>query len=170
MRREIARELGHLANGIYKIDQEAATADEKETDIRLRSTASPHEAVIEIKLGEKKRSARELRDTLKNQLVTKYMAAETSRSGCLVITLSKERHWDHPDNGSRIFFLNCSPFYAKRPPAVLSSLVAPLDCMFMVWTCGLGFRQRKQRLLAAKSLVHKKPRTLSGARLFFLNL
>lgn len=40
MRREIARELSHAANSIYTVDQEAVTADEKETDIRLRSVAS----------------------------------------------------------------------------------------------------------------------------------
>ena len=51
MRREIARELLHLSNGKYKIDQEAVTADEKETDIRLSSTFSEHVAVIELKLA-----------------------------------------------------------------------------------------------------------------------
>lgn len=101
MRREIARELSHCANGLFKIDQEATTADEKETDIRLRSTVSDHESVIELKLADG-RSARDLRDTLKDQLVTKYMAAETSRSGCLLITLAKGRQWDHPDTGARI--------------------------------------------------------------------
>ena len=61
MRREIARELGHSANGLYKIDQEAATVDEKETDVRLRSTISTHEAIIELKLADR-RTARDLRD------------------------------------------------------------------------------------------------------------
>ena len=103
MRREIARELSYHADELYKIDQEAATADEKETDIRLRSTHSNHEAVIELKLADG-RTAHDLRDTLKDQLVTKYMAAETSRSGCLLITLAKDRTWDHPDSGLRIGF------------------------------------------------------------------
>ena len=52
MRREIARQLQNTANGLYKVDQEAVTADEKETDIRLRSVVSEHEAVIELKLAE----------------------------------------------------------------------------------------------------------------------
>lgn len=103
MRREIARALNHHSNGLYTIDQEAVTADEKETDIRLRSTTSLHEAIIELKLADK-RTAGDLRDTLKDQLVTKYMAAESSRSGCLMITLATDRQWDHPDNGSRIGF------------------------------------------------------------------
>ena len=101
MRREIARALSYAANDLYKVDQEAVTADEKETDIRLRSVVSEHEAVIELKLADR-RSARDLRDTICDQLVTKYMAAETRRSGCLLITLAKDREWKHPDNGTLI--------------------------------------------------------------------
>ncbi len=101
MRREIARELNHSANGLYKVDQEAVTADEKETDIRLRSVVSDHEGVIELKLADR-RSARDLRDTIYSQLVKKYMAAENSRSGCLLITLAEDRYWEHPDSGQRI--------------------------------------------------------------------
>ena len=102
MRREIARELRHAANGLYTVDQEAVTADEKETDIRLRSVVSEHEAVIEIKRAEMW-SAREMRDTIHDQLVTKYMAPEKSRSGCVLVTLAKDdRKWEHPDSGKRI--------------------------------------------------------------------
>ncbi|WP_037312694.1 hypothetical protein [Ruegeria halocynthiae] len=98
---KIARELSHSANSIYTVDQEAVTADEKETDIRLRSVNSPHEAVIELKLGDR-RTAKDLRDTIESQLVNKYMAAEHSRSGALMVTLSKDRKWDHPDKSCRI--------------------------------------------------------------------
>ena len=101
MRRAIARELGNTANGLYTVDQEAVTGDEKETDIRLRSVVSGHEAVIELKLA-KRRSARDLRNAIHDQLVKKYMAAETSRSGCLLIALAKEREWKHPNNGTYI--------------------------------------------------------------------
>ena len=111
LRREIARELRNTANGLYTVDQEAVTADEKETDIRLRSVVSGQEAVIELKRADG-RSARDLRDTIQEQLVTKYMAAETSRSGCLLITLANDRKWEHPDNGSRI-----------GPPELVSLLV-----------------------------------------------
>lgn len=103
MRREIARELGYAANGLYTVDQEAVTADEKETDIRLRSVLSEHEAVIELKLADRYRwSVSELRDTISDQLVTKYMAAECSRSGCLLVTLAEDRKWKHPDTGTLI--------------------------------------------------------------------
>ena len=101
MRREIARELRHAANGLYKVDQEAVTADEKETDIRLRSVASEHEAVIELKLAGS-RPASEMRNAIYGQLVTKYMASENSRSGCLLVTLAKDRTWNDPDSGIRI--------------------------------------------------------------------
>ena len=101
MRREIARELNHAANGLYKVDQEAVTADEKETDIRLRSVVSEHEAVIELKRADG-RSARDLRNTIYDQLVNKYLAAENRRSGCLLVTLAKDRKWKHPDNGTLI--------------------------------------------------------------------
>lgn len=101
MRREIARELVHTANSIYTVDQEAVTADEKETDIRLRSVASTYQAVIELKLGDR-RTAKDLRDTIENQLVRKYMAAEHSRAGALLITLAADRKWEHPVDNRKI--------------------------------------------------------------------
>jgi len=104
MRRAIARELEIKANGMYKTNQEAITGDEKETDIRLCSKISNHEAVIELKLGDKNYTAKALRNTIKNQLVKKYMAPENRRSGCLLITLAKDKKWKHPDNNSWLDF------------------------------------------------------------------
>lgn len=101
MRREITRELSHAARDLYKVAQESVTADEKETDIRLCSVISNHEAVIELKLADG-RSARDLRDTIYNQLFKKYMAPKNRRSGCLLITIAKERRWEHPDNSNLI--------------------------------------------------------------------
>jgi hypothetical protein len=102
MRRELARALRDDANHIYTVDQEAATADEKETDIRLRSTSSSQQATIELKIGEKGRSGAQLRATLKTQLLTKYMAAEDCRSGCLVVTVASDKKWEHPDTGAKL--------------------------------------------------------------------
>jgi hypothetical protein len=104
LRRAVAHELRQAANGAYTVDQEAATADEKETDIRLRSTCGPQEATIELKIGEKERSARELRRALREQLVMKYMAAEACRSGCLLISVATDRTWHHPDTAQQITF------------------------------------------------------------------
>ncbi|PJG60796.1 ATP-binding protein [Aeromonas cavernicola] len=101
MRRAIARELKNLANGLYTVDQEAVTAEEKETDIRLRSTASDYESVIELKLGDN-RSVRDFLNTIEDQLVTKYLSVATRRSGALLITLKEDRTWQHPDSGEKI--------------------------------------------------------------------
>lgn len=69
MRRAIAQELQHASNGLYKVVQEAVTADEKETDIRLCSLASNYEAVIELKIEDGNRwSANVLRETIREQL------------------------------------------------------------------------------------------------------
>ena len=96
MRREISRELRHASNNVYTVDQEGVTADEKETDIRLRATTSEQQAVIELKLGDG-RSGRDLRDTIKEQLVTKYMAPDNCRAGCLLVTVASNHTWKHPD-------------------------------------------------------------------------
>jgi len=104
MRREIARELRNRSNGVYTVDQEAATADEKETDIRLRSMSGQH-AVIELKIGEKRRSAAALRAALRDQLVEKYMASDECRVGCLMITIATNRSWTQPGSGTTLDFL-----------------------------------------------------------------
>lgn len=95
IRREIARELKNKSNGIYTVDQEAVTADEKKTDIRLRFTDSDYEAVIELKRGEEY-TAKELVNAIKNQLAKKYMAAKRNKAGALLVTLAKNRQWRHP--------------------------------------------------------------------------
>ncbi|SFN31166.1 NACHT domain-containing protein [Dokdonella immobilis] len=102
MRREIARQLKGVANGMYLVDQEAVTADEKETDIRLRSVTGGYEGVVELKIGEKDRSAKELVGAIEDQLVMKYLGPEKRRSGVLLITLAKERTWVHPTEGRKI--------------------------------------------------------------------
>jgi hypothetical protein len=104
MRKELARTLRNAANSVYTVDQEASTADEKETDIRLRSTSSLQQGVIELKLGEKKRTATELRATLKDQLLVKYMASDDCRAGCLIISIASDKRWKHPDTNAILDF------------------------------------------------------------------
>jgi hypothetical protein len=36
--------------------------------------------------------------------LTKYMAADECRAGCLLVTIARERKWDHPITGERIGF------------------------------------------------------------------
>lgn len=102
IRREISRTLKIAANGCYTLTQEGVTADEKETDIRLRSTVSSQEGVIEVKVGEKDRSAADLRQALSDQLVRKYMAPDMRRAGFLLITVATDRQWKHPETGEQI--------------------------------------------------------------------
>lgn len=99
MRRELAGRLGGMANGLYQISQEAVTGEEKETDIRLHATASDQQAVIELKLGNKGYSGRDLVDTLRGQLVKRYLAPENRRAGCLLITIHDDKKFAHPDTG-----------------------------------------------------------------------
>jgi hypothetical protein len=102
MRPLIARELEVASREAYTVDQEAVTADGKETDIRLRAV-SGYQATIELKVGEKGRSARELCDTIDNQLVKKYMAHRDARTGCLLVSVADPgKYWLHPETGERI--------------------------------------------------------------------
>lgn len=103
MRRALAHELSKAANRSYTVDQESVTADEKETDIRLRSTASSQQGIIELKLADG-RSGTDLFNAIHDQLLTKYMAAEECRAGCLLVTISKNRNWDHPKTGNKLDF------------------------------------------------------------------
>ena len=121
MRREISRELQHSANELYIVHQEAATADEKKTDIRLRSVISEHEAVIELKLADN-RTARNLRDTIHDQLVTKYMAAENCRSGCLLLTLAQDRRWQHPETRTYIDLSGLMSLLSQEAQCVEASM------------------------------------------------
>ncbi len=138
MRREIARALLHSANHAYTVDQEAATADEKETDIRMRSTASDQQAVIELKIGGKDRSARELRATLKDQLITKYMAAEHSRSGCLLITIADDRTWQHPDTNESLDLTGLIKLLNEEAARIIADMGGSLRLMAK----GLDLRPR----------------------------
>lgn len=99
LRPAIARELDIISKGAYTVDQEGVTVDGKETDIRFRAL-SRYQASIELKVGEKPRSGRELRDTIETQLVKKYMAARNARTGCLLVTVANpDKRWEHPDTG-----------------------------------------------------------------------
>lgn len=102
LRPAIARELEIMAKGAYTVDQEAVTVDGKETDIRFRAL-SMYQATIELKIGEKSRSGKELRDTIEDQLVKKYMAHSKARTGCLIVTVADpKKRWQHPDTGARL--------------------------------------------------------------------
>jgi hypothetical protein len=158
IRRELARELRNRANSMYTVDQEAATADEKETDIRLRATRSPQQATIELKIGEKPRSAADLRKALKDQLLTKYMAAEDCRAGCLVVTVCSNKSWTHPDNGAR---LDLDGLIAMLNEDA-GGLTAELGGSIRLMAKGLDFRPRLKTERAA-SVERKKSKSRKSA-------
>lgn len=95
MRQVIAYQLQSASNQIYTVDQEAVTADEKETDIRLRVAATGQQGVIELKIGENW-SGHQLSETIYGQLVTKYMADSSCRAGALLVTVASNKYWKHP--------------------------------------------------------------------------
>jgi hypothetical protein len=99
LRREVARTLRGLAGGSYVAVEEAVTADEKETDIRLISKAAPLEAVIELKVGENGYSIADFEAALRDQLVARYMAPENRRVGALVISWAGTKTWQ--ESGTR---------------------------------------------------------------------
>lgn len=101
LRREMARELTRMSNGLYAVIQESVTADEKETDIRLVSTGADLEGVIELKRAEGF-SGRVLLETIFDQLVQKYLAPQNRRAGLLVISIARKKHFEHPETGARL--------------------------------------------------------------------
>ncbi|MFC5556684.1 hypothetical protein [Methylobacterium iners] len=141
MRRELTRVLRDAARGSYTADQEAVTADEKETDIRLRSINSGQQATIELKLGDQGWSGRDLFRTVREQLLAKYMAAEECRSGCLLITLAADKKWQHPHTGNRIDFVELIDLLNEECDAISRELGG----MAKLMTKGLDLRPRLGR-------------------------
>lgn len=142
LRREIARELKDRSNLCYTVDQEGATADEKETDIRLRSTRSNQQGVIELKRADQ-RPGTDLFVTLEEQLLKKYMAPEECRAGCLLITIARDRTWEHPITGKSIGFENLIEVLQKEAERLSENLGGAVKLMAR----GLDLRPR----LAAES-------------------
>lgn len=87
------------------VERKGVTADEKETDIRFRSTARPLEGVLELKVGDKSGySGASLKKVVREQLVAKYLAPETRRAGMLVISRAKRSRWKAPEGDGSLDF------------------------------------------------------------------
>jgi hypothetical protein len=103
MQRALAQKLDSAARGLYRVVREDEVADKNKTDIRLLSASSADRAVIEVKLGEKDRSAKDLADALRDQLIEKYLRHDNCRAGCLLITLANpKRTWTHPQTKAKM--------------------------------------------------------------------
>ena len=139
LRRALAAELQKMARSAYLVNQEAVTGDEKESDIRLASTAAALEAVIELKIGENGYSFSDLREALHTQLVGKYMAPEYRRVGCLLISVASDRFWKDPDTRYRIEFEEV----IARLDAEAKAVMANLGYGAFLTVRGLDLRPRK---------------------------
>jgi hypothetical protein len=62
--------------------------------------AGQHETESRVNL--RRNLTAELRSALKGQLLTKYLAPEHSRSGCLVISVATNRTWLHPETQQKM--------------------------------------------------------------------
>ena len=141
LRRALAAELQKMARSAYVVNQEVVTGDEKESDIRLASTAAHLEAVIELKIGENGYSYSDLQDALHTQLVGKYMAPEHRRVGCLLISIATDRSWKDPNTGNRMEFEEV----IARLDAEAKALAASLGYGAFVAVRGLDLRPRRTR-------------------------
>ncbi len=137
---------GHFGkdNACYTVDQEAVTADEKETDIRLRSTIPSQQATIELKVGERDWSASVLRDKLRTQLVDQYMAAEDCRAGCMLITVATNRHWQHPETNKQMTFDELITFLCEEAEKIVQEFGGSIRLMVK----GLDLRPRLKKLVS----------------------
>jgi len=140
LRSAIAHELSVVAKGLYTVDQESVTVDDKETDIRLRSSGSSHQAVIEIKVGDNNYSCSALVAALRDQLVGKYMAAESARSGCLLITLAEDRSWVHPVTKNKINFESLINFLNEAAQKIMDDCCGNMQLMVV----GLDLRPQSK--------------------------
>lgn len=142
MRQVIAHELKAMANGMYSVPQESITADENRTDIRLSVAGHDLEAVIELKIGDQEfYSGRSLRDTLKNQLVVKYMAPENRRAGCLLVTVAGDRSWQNPDAGAPLDITGLQAMLDEEAERIVAQMGGQLRLMARV----LDLRPRLNR-------------------------
>lgn len=111
MQRFLAYFIDQASNGLYQIAREDEAADGKKTDIRVISKHSKNNAVIEIKLTDKRWTVAQLEKALENQLQQQYLRHDNCRVGFLLITNHtghknrirddskrqlERKHWLHP--------------------------------------------------------------------------
>lgn len=104
LRRFISYWMNQNSRGAYSVTQEAVVVAEKRTDIRLHVGSLDRYASIELKLDDtrNKWSGTQLRVSLVEQLVGRYLNHERSHVGCLLICMRESRRWEHPDTGERM--------------------------------------------------------------------
>lgn len=103
MQRTLAARLEANANGAYVVVREEEVADNKLPDIRLAATRGDQRVVAEVKIADSWSPA-ELEHALEHQLVGQYLRHDRCRAGCLLLTNSGTRAWNHPTGGGRMTF------------------------------------------------------------------
>ena len=104
MQRNLAREIRHRANGVYKVTREEEVADNKHPDIRLSVANRDLKAVIEVKIADNW-TPTELERALRNQLTGQYLRHSNCRAGCLLLTYrGRKTYWMRPESRKRMTF------------------------------------------------------------------
>ena len=104
MQRNLAREIRHRANGVYKVTREEEVADNKHPDIRLSVANRDLKAVIEVKIADNW-TPTELERALRNQLTGQYLRHSNCRAGCLLLTYhGRKTCWMRPNTRKRMTF------------------------------------------------------------------
>ena len=160
LRREMSRIFDERAHGAITVGQEGVTADEKETDIRFRSTARPLEGVLELKVGDKSGySGASLKKVVREQLVAKYLAPETRRTGMLVISRAKRSRWKAPEGNGSLDFEALIEMLREEARAVHDAFPGELH----IDVRGLDLKPRLTTERAAKANTRaRKPSSNSG--------
>ena len=93
----LAEQLRLRARNRYHVHREAEVAQRNEPDIIVSSTEGKLEIAIEIKHANMKWTYSDLKNTLRVQLVEKYLKPISRRHGILVISCHKLRRWKNPE-------------------------------------------------------------------------
>ncbi|MGM0694041.1 MAG: hypothetical protein ACQEUN_11655 [Pseudomonadota bacterium] len=105
MQRTLALQLEAKANGTYVVTREDEVADRKRTDFRLSAVRGDQQAVVELKLADKRWSLSDLERALRDQLVGQYLRHSKCKAGCLLLTYDgTKKYWQHPDTHQRMSF------------------------------------------------------------------
>jgi hypothetical protein len=117
----LARELEKLGKEIYSVVREPEVDRKKKPDIKL-VTAGLNSVTIEIKWAHDW-SCNELEEALHKQLVGRYMKANNSRQGALVLAVyDAKRRWQ-PSGGTMINFIQLLEILKDQANAVLKSRI-----------------------------------------------
>jgi len=157
LRRELASQFRQRSLNSYTTTQESATAEEKETDIRIISTAPGNlQASIELKIGENGYTYKDLSDALRFQLVGQYMAPEYRRVGVLWISWRGEKTWEDSDTGLTITFDEVISRLNTEAETLLASLGADAFLVARGLYLGgvkLGVKKKRARKSATRKPV-----------------